>query len=264
LSSFRRIEEGAKRAASANADETLDSLFDGRIQLYQSRKGYRFSLDSVLLAHFARLRARDQAADLGTGNGAIALMLAYLHPGARITGIEIQPAMIERARRNVALNGLEERITIAHGDVRRPATLAARGSFDVVVCNPPYRSALSGRASPDPEKRLARHEFEGALRQFLRAAYELLGGRGKLALVYASFRSVDVLASMRAAGIEPKRLRAVHSSADGEASLLLLEGVKGAKSSLTIEAPLFVYEAQSRYSPEVTRMLKGDSKQFES
>jgi tRNA1Val (adenine37-N6)-methyltransferase len=238
-------------------DETLDTLFERRLRFYQSRSGYRFSLDAVLLAHFVAIKERDHAVDLGTGNGAVALMLAYLHPGCRITGIEIQPAMVERARRNVALNGMAERVSILSGDVRVLATLPEAGSFDAVVCNPPYRSPQSGRVSPHPEKRIARHEFEAALGHFLRAGNVLLTRRGRLALVYPAFRAVDALAAMRDAGVEPRRLRMVHSARRSEASLVMVEGVKGGKSELVVEAPLIIYDAPRQYSAEVAAMLNG-------
>ena len=238
-------------------DETSDALFDGRIKLYQSRSGYRVSLDAVLLAHFAKIKPAANIVDLGAGNGAIVAMLAYRHPSARLTGIEIQAAMLARARRNVILNRLEERVKILGGDVRAIATLAEPGSYDVAICNPPYRSTRSGRVSPNPEKRIARHEFEGALGQFLRAGSFLMAKRGRMALVYPAFRCVDLLAGMRATGNEPKRLRMVHSFGGSAASLVLVEGVKGGKSELEVEAPLIVYEGQRRYTAEVAAMLSG-------
>lgn len=241
-------------------DETLDALFQGGVELYQSRAGYRFSLDAVLLAHFARIKARDRIVDLGAGNGAIALMLAFLYPAARVVGVEIQPAMLERARRSVALNDLEERVIMRRGDVRAPAALGETASFDVAVCNPPYRAPPSGRVSPNPEKRIARHELQGALGHFLKAGKVLLRRKGRLALIYPAFRCVDVLASLRAAGIEPKRLRMVHSSCGSEASLVLVEGVKGGKSEIAVEAPLFVYDEKQRYRAEVAAMLRRKSK----
>jgi tRNA1Val (adenine37-N6)-methyltransferase len=250
------MHDSIKRQKNHGAGETLDALFDGGVELYQSRTGYRFSLDAVLLAHFAGIEARDRIVDLGAGNGAIALMLAFLYPGARVVGIEIQPAMVERARRSVALNRLAERVSMRRGDVRVPADLGAAASFDAAVCNPPYRAPLSGRVSPHPEKRVARHEFEGVLAHFLHAGNVLLRRKGRLALVYPAFRCVDALASMRAAGIEPKRLRMVHSSHDAEASLVLIEGIKGGKSELAVEAPLFIYEQRHRYGAEVAAMLR--------
>jgi tRNA1Val (adenine37-N6)-methyltransferase len=236
-------------------DETIDALFDGRVQLYQSRTGYRVSLDAVLLAHFVIVKHPARIVDLGAGNGALIAMLAHRHPSLRLTGIELQPAMVERARRNMMLNRLQARVQILCGDVRAIAGTAEPGGYDLAICNPPYRSALSGRVSPNPEKRVARHEFAGALGHFLRAGSCLLRKRGRMALVYPAFRCVDLLTAMRAAGIEPKRLRMVHSFRGSAASLVLADGVKGGRSELLIEPPLIIYEAQRRYTAEVARML---------
>jgi tRNA1(Val) A37 N6-methylase TrmN6 len=239
-------------------DETMDTLFDGRIRIYQSRRGYRFSLDAVLLAHFVRIKAREKIVDLGAGNGAITLMLASLYPATQLTGIELQEAMMRRAHRNVAHNGLSERIKIIQGDVRTVEGLTQSESFNVAVCNPPYRSPLSGRVSPNAEKRIARHEFTGSLVHFLRTGNRLLTNRGRLALVYPAYRCTDLLTSMRTAGIEPKRLRFVHSFSACEASLVLAEGVKAGKSGITVEAPLIVYDEERRYSNEIAEMLAGE------
>src|SRR5262245_45820024 len=99
-------------------DETLDVLYEGKVKLFQDRKGYRFSLDPLLLAHFMTCRRGEKIADLGTGNGVIALTLACLDSSLSITGVEIQPSMVDRANRNVRMNGFQKRITIARADVR--------------------------------------------------------------------------------------------------------------------------------------------------
>jgi tRNA1Val (adenine37-N6)-methyltransferase len=238
-------------------DETADTLFDGRIKLYQSRAGYRVSLDAVLLAHFVKIESGAKIVELGAGNGAILLMLAHRYPSARLTGVEIQATMLARARRNVALNGLQERVKLLGGDVRAIAGSAEPGSYDLAICNPPYRSVLSGRISPNPEKRIARHESEGELGHFLRAGKYLLAKRGRMALVYPAFRCVDLLTAMRATGIEPKRLTMVHSFHGSVASLVLVDGVKGGGSEITVAAPLIVYDDQRRYTAEIAAMLSG-------
>jgi tRNA1Val (adenine37-N6)-methyltransferase len=126
-----------------------------------------------------------------------------------------------------------------------------------VVCNPPYRKPTSGRLSPNSEKRIARHEVMGTIDDFVVAGAYLLAAKGRMAMVYPVVRCVDLLAAMRRAGIEPKRLRMVHSSSDAEASLILAEGVKGARAGITTLPPLIVYGADGRYSREVATMLRG-------
>lgn len=239
-------------------DETLDVLFDGKLKLFQSRSGYRFSLDALLLAHFVTCRQGEKIADLGTGNGVIALILAYLHSPLAITGVEIQPGMVDRAGRNVQLNGVEERVKIREADVRNIHEDFSPESFSAVVCNPPYRRATSGRVSPNAEKKIARHEIVAGLADFLRAGAYLLPTKGRIALIYPAPRIVDLLEAMRNAKFEPKRLRMIHSFAHANASLVLVEGVKGGKSGLEVLLPLSVYTKPKQYTTEVQEMLAGE------
>jgi tRNA1(Val) A37 N6-methylase TrmN6 len=241
----------------ARRGETLDTLFDGKLGILQSRAGYRFSLDALLLAHFVTIKPREKIVDLGTGNGVIPLMLATLHRSATVTGVELQPVMIERALRNVELNGLERRVQIVGGDVRAGERIAAAASFEVAVCNPPYRKPDSGRISSNDERQIARHETQGDLGDFLRAGAFLLRAKGRMAIVYSAVRSVDLLSAMREARIEPKRMRTVHSFAGVEASLVLVEGVKGGRSGVEVLAPLTIYLRGKEYTKEVAAMIAG-------
>lgn len=239
------------------ASETLDVLFDGRLQLYQSRSGYRFSVDALLLAAYVSVKPRERVVDLGTGNGIIPLVLARRYPSAAFVGIEIQPAMVERARRNLRLNELEERVHIIAGDVRRPRTLAPPASFDGAVCNPPYRPPGSGRISRDREKQIARHEMIAGLSDFLRAGAFLLRDKGWMALVYPAVRSTDLICALRHVRIEPKRLRAVHSFSGVDATLLLVEGVKGGRPGLKILPSLVLYRDNKKLTDEAAAMVAG-------
>lgn len=240
-------------------EETIDTVFDGRLAIVQGRGGYRFSLDSVLLAHFARPPGGGTIVDLGSGNGSIALMLAFLHPEARVVGLEIQGPMVKRAVRGGELNGLGGRVEWVRGDVRKIERLLPARSFDAAVCNPPYRLAASGRVNPDPEKRVARHEIRGRLKDFLRAGAVLLRHGGKMAVVYPAARATDLLATMRQEGMEPKRLRVVHSSSDGGAALVLAEGIREGRPGIEILPPLIVYAAGGGYTPELKSILAGGS-----
>jgi tRNA1Val (adenine37-N6)-methyltransferase len=240
-----------------NFDETIDALFQGKLKFYQSRRGYRFSLDAVLLAYFATVKPKEKIADLGTGNGVIPLVLAQRVPSLSIVGVEVQGDLADRARRNVEVNGADERIRIIQGDVREITRMAAAESFDAVLCNPPYRKPGSGRTNPSEEKKIARHEILGTLQDFLEAGRYLLRADGRMTLVYPAVRSIDLLAALRAARLEPKRLRVVYSQPDAEASLILVEGVKGGRSGAKIMPPLFIYECGKRYTAEVAAMLHG-------
>jgi tRNA1Val (adenine37-N6)-methyltransferase len=242
-----------------SSDETLDTLFDGKLSVIQSKTGYRFSLDALLLAHFTSVRRKERVVDLGTGNGVVALILAALEPSVEVVGVEIQPEMAERAARSAALNDLTGRVAIVQGDVRAARRLFPAGSFDVAVANPPYRRLASGRINPNGEKRVARHEIEAKLRDFLRAGAYWLRRGGRISVVYPAARMADLIYAMREERLEPKRMRLVHSFERSEATLVLAEGVKGGGSELKILPPLIVYTKERKYTPEMSAVLAGRS-----
>ncbi|MBI2348375.1 MAG: tRNA1(Val) (adenine(37)-N6)-methyltransferase [Deltaproteobacteria bacterium] len=233
----------------------MDTLFHGKLRIIQAKRGYRFSLDAVLLAHFATLRGSDRVVDLGTGNGVIPLILARLHPAVEIVGVELQEEMVRRALRNVNLNRLEERVKILRGDVCSVEEVLPPESVAAVVCNPPYRRPATGRVNPDAEKRIARHEIKARLADFIRAGSYLLRRGGHMALVYPAARMVDLLQTMRQEEIEPKRLRLVHSYEGSAATLALVEGIKGAGTELRILPPLVVYTRDRKYTREMKAVL---------
>lgn len=235
---------------------TGDAFLDGRLQLRQHRDGYRFSIDSILLAAFARLKANDRAVDLGTGCGIVALMAAFLHPDVSVVGVEIQPDLAALARANAADNRLADRVTIIEGDLRR-LTRASVGAAHHVLANPPYHRPGSGRLNPDDEKAAARHEILASLGDYIAAARRLLDPGGRFTAIYPAERIVDLIWGLRQDGLEPKRLRLVHPYPGAAAGHGLVEAVRGAGPGLRIDAPLYVREAGGGpYHPEVAAMLR--------
>ncbi|MEK7229742.1 MAG: methyltransferase [Candidatus Binatota bacterium] len=107
-----RICKGKTKHSGSARQETLDTLFQGRLKVVQRKGGYRFSIDTLLLAHFVKVQGREKIVDLGAGNGVIPLMLAFLYPAVRVVGLEIQEEMVQRALRSVSLNRLRERVEI--------------------------------------------------------------------------------------------------------------------------------------------------------
>ena len=167
------------KSTEPSRDETLDRLFGDKVFVLQSKGAYRFSLDAVLLAHFVKLRRGDRVFDLGSGNGVVALLLASLYPSVRVTGMELQRSMVQRAQRSVAINDLTDRVEIVQGDVRSLERQLSPREYDAVVSNPPYRKLNSGRVNPDPERYIARHEAKASLGDFLRGGARLLRQRGE-------------------------------------------------------------------------------------
>ncbi|MCD4688649.1 MAG: tRNA1(Val) (adenine(37)-N6)-methyltransferase [Desulfuromonadaceae bacterium] len=230
--------------------ETLDDLRLGGLKIIQHQDGYRFSLDPVLLCAFTRVAAGETVVDLGSGSGVIPLLMARRSDSAQIIGVERQSTMVDRSRRSVLLNGLESRITIQEGDLRQIRNLLDAESAQVVVANPPFRKVDSGRLSPHSERAQARHEVAGNLADFVAAAAYLLGSGGRCYLVYLAERLAELLDLLRQAGLEPKRLRCIHSRTGQAARMVLVESRRAGGVGLTIEAPLYVYDGEC-YSAEV-------------
>ncbi len=237
--------------------ETIDSLYSEGIKLIQAKDGYRFSLDPVLLAYFVTLRDGEDVLDLGTGCGVLPLLLARRDPGLRAVGWERQPQMVDRALRGVGLSGMSQRISVVEADLRDHRELVAAESFSLVVTNPPYRAMTSGRIAPGDERAAARHELAGGLNDFLVAASWCLKGGGRFAIVYLAERLSELLVGMTGVGIEPKRLRMVHSRAGKSARMVLVEGRKGGNPGLHVEAPLYIYRQDREirdYTDEVLQI----------
>lgn len=224
--------------------ESLDDLGISGLKVIQSLTGLRYSLDALLLAQWAAPQSTDRILDLGCGNGAIAFLLAHRHPHVRIVGLEVQPALADRAWRGTRFNGLQSRIKIMEGDLRQIRGLLPAASFDMVLSNPPYRELGRGRLSPDPEIRQAKHELTTTLQEAIAAIRYLLAPKGRACLIYHASRLADLLSSLRADQLEPKMLRLVHSYPGAEAELCLIEARRDGRPGLQIFAPLFIYQAR--------------------
>jgi tRNA1Val (adenine37-N6)-methyltransferase len=234
-----------------------ESFLGGRLKVLQSRDGYRFSIDALVLAHHAVPHANDQrAADLGCGCGIIPLVLALRHPHVQIFGVEIQPRLVDLAARNVRLNGFEARVTILEADLQSLSPQALGGAVDMLVSNPPYRRSASGRVNPHAERAIARHEIAMTLTGLIAAARRLLRTGGRLWLIYPAERLAELMAGLHRGGLEPKYLRMIHSFAGGEAQRVLVQAGKAARVGLTVAPPLFIYREPDQYTAEVESMLR--------
>ena len=216
--------------------ETIDEFMDGRLRIIQSKKGYRFSIDAILLSQFVTMKPHDVVVDLGTGCGIIPLILLLTRPTGHAYGLEIQAELVDQARRNAALNGFNDRLDVIQGDLKCPPLKPS--SVDVVICNPPFRAKNSGRINPDTQKAIARHEIMASLNDILDAARMLLRDKGRLALIYPAMRLADILVRMRGYGMEPKRLRIIYPGLTAEAKLILIEATLAGMAGLKILPPL--------------------------
>jgi tRNA1Val (adenine37-N6)-methyltransferase len=235
--------------------ETVDTILGGALTIVQPANGYRFAIDSMLLARFADVRPRDRVLELGAGCGVISVAIAARHHPRVIVALEIQPDLVELIARNATLNRCD-RLTALQGDLRRRTIPSLEsGSFDAVVANPPYRAVAAGRVSPNPARRAARDESTAALDAFVRAASRYCKDGGRASFVFTAARAIELIATLRKHHLEPKRLRFVHPYADRPATTLLIEARKRGGIEALIEPPLILYDAPSVYTTEARNLL---------
>jgi len=235
-------------------DETLDTMFQGKLKVIQKKNGYRFSLDAVILGRLAQVSSEDRVIDLGTGCGIIPLILAATTQAKEIVGVEIQEELSEVARRNVTLNGLQHTVTIIKEDLKNLPSRYPASSFDVIVTNPPFRKRATGRINPQEQKSIARHEIAISLQEMLRVAYFLLKTQGKFFLIYPAFRLVELFYEMKACDLEPKTLQCVHSRVNTPAKMVLVEGIRGGGVELQVKEPLIIYDTKGKYTEALQKV----------
>lgn len=239
-------------------DERLDYLLAEDLRIIQSPSVFSFSLDAVLLARFAYMPIRrGKIVDLCAGNGAIPLFLSA-RTSADITAVELQEQLADMARRSIAYNQLDQQITLLCDDVIGIASKIGFDQYDVVTCNPPYFKAYENSEQNQKEPlTIARHEVKLTLDQAVRSASELLKQGGKAAFVHRPGRLLDIITSMRANRLEPKRIQFVYPKEGKEANTLLIEATKDGKPDLKILPPLYVYRQDGTYTEEVRKLLYG-------
>ena len=212
---------------------------------------FKLGTDAVLLAHFANTTRTTWAVDLGSGTGVVAILLALRTPGLTIDCIDILPEATALTAENAALNGVAERISIHHADIRQIRDALPAGAYDLVVSNPPYFPAGSGFRAEKDGIADAREESLCNLDNICHAAGYLLRWGGRFALIHRPERLVEIIASMHKHGIEPKRLRMVAPTAERAPSLVLIEGRRGGNPGLDILAPLILQDETGTDSPEI-------------
>ena len=232
--------------------EHWEALCPGGYRFVYDDALFRPGTDTFLLSSLPRLKAGLRICDLGCGTGLLGLLLMQRQRGGMtVTGVDIQPAAVELARKCAAENDLADRLQFVEADLKDIRRHFPTGSFDLVVCNPPYYPPNSGYMAEDDAIRTARSEGSCTLEDICRAAAYLLRWGGSFCLVHKPERLTDVLDAMRRHGCEPKRLRLVCARPEQAPSLLLVESRRGGKPGLSSEAPLILQNSDGSPTAEL-------------
>ncbi len=189
------------------ADELTSDALTASFRLLQRRRGHRFSVDDLATAWEAARAApaAESFVDLGCGVGSVLLMTAWRLPTARGFGIEAQDVSIELARRNVDANGVGDRVTLLHGDLREVTRDWPHGRSALVTGTPPYLPLGTASASPDPQRAAARIELRGGVEDYLAAAARVVEPEGVVVVCSDGRAPERVVRGAADAGLVPVR-----------------------------------------------------------
>ena len=232
----------------------MREYFSGGITMTVTDGCFRLSTDSMVLADFCRLPRGAAVCDLGSGCGALGLLLLRDHPDMRVTGLEILPDAAAQARKNIDANHLSEHFSVITGDLRGHRTLLPASAFDAVVSNPPYFPAASGAISPDGARAIARSEVCCTIDDLCACAAYALRFGGEFFLVHKPERLTDLLVTLRENRLEPKRLQFVRHHPEAGASLVLVEARSGARPGLTLQNDLILYTSSGEKTADYKRL----------
>lgn len=246
-----------------NENERLDDLQIKGLKIIQNPEKFCFGVDAVLLSDFAKTKPGAKVLDLGTGTGIVPILMAAKTEAEQLVGLEIQPESAEMASRSVALNQLNNRVSIIEGDVKEAKKLFPAASFHIVTSNPPYMTDHHGLKNENEPKAIARHEIKCSFDDVVSAASYALSPGGKMYLIHRPFRLPEIFTTMKKYGLEPKRMRLVYPYVDKEPNMVLIEAAKGGKPRMTVEKPLIIYESPGKYTKEIFEIYGYDNKDVE-
>jgi len=242
---------------------TEDALMGGRVRLIQPKVGYRAGMDAALLAAAIDAGPGERALEAGCGAGAALFQAAARCPEARFVGVEREAQALELAGRNVALNGMGERVTARAGDIGHG--FAALGflapgepPFDVAFANPPFYDDPGAMRAPHPGKQAA-WMAETGLDSWTRFLVKAVREGGRVIMIHRAERLLDVLAlfSGQAGSFQ---VRPVHPHADRAAKRVLVRAVKAGKAPLVILPPLVLHDRSgAKHTPEAEAILRGEA-----
>ena len=231
-----------------------DVLGYDKLKIFQDSNFFSFSLDSIVLANYSKIRLKDKKIlDLCTGNGVVPLILSRRTKN-RIVGVEIQEKLVLLAIESVKYNNLSEQIDIVHADLKNYCNSNCE-NFDLVLCNPPYFKVHDKNFFNDSyEKMVARHEILITLSEICKYAFKVLKNNGNFCLVHRTDRLLEVIDEFKKNGIEPKRIKFIYDRIDKEASLFLIQGQKGGKLGLKVDKPLILYDLDGNMTDEYRKL----------
>ena len=220
--------------------EIIESLGEYQLKVIQNKHSYCFSVDSILLAQFIKIKKRETIIDLGTGCGIIPFLIYHPEKKNLIYGVEIQEKLASLAKKSISLNNLDKEIFIIQEDINNLREKFSGEYFDVITVNPPYIPGGRGKSSSNNEQLIARHEININLDNILKISSYLLKQRGRFYLIHRADFFIPVIMALKKHSFEPKVLQFIYTKKDREAKRFLCEARKEGGTELKVLTPIFL------------------------
>ena len=237
-----------------DGEKIEDLQFEG-LAIIQSSSEYRFTSDAVLLANFVKVKKGSIIADLGTGSGIIALLIAAKQLPEKIFAVEIQPQLADMAKRSVSLNKLNDKIEVICMPMQEFSK--TMHSFDVVVCNPPYRKIGSGEKQAKKNISICRHEIAVTLEEMISSAAALLKDKGDFYLIHQSERLAEIFVQLAKHQLQPKILVPIYAREGDVPYGVLIKATKGANHGLLWEKGIIMFDKNGNFTKTIERIYNG-------
>jgi len=246
---------------------TDDTFLGGRLGILQPTEGYRAGLDAVILAAACGVRSGSGARvlDAGAGVGVAGLCIACRVTDARVTLVEREPALVEIARRNIARNGLEERVRVVVMDIADGGATIHRlreadaglgaGAFSHVIANPPYFTEGGGTRPPSHLKAAAHQMADGALDQWCRFLATAADADGLVTVIHRA-EALAALLDGLGRRFGDLRVLPLHPRVGAKAHRVLVRGRKGSRAPLSLLEGLVLHGDGNAFVPAMDDVLR--------
>ena len=240
-------------------NERIDYMLGEQLKIIQDGQSFAFSLDTLLLAYWAKeaIKNRSKVVELCSGTAAASLYMAAFNK-AHYDDVELQEDIVYKARRSVELNDMQDRITVHQGNVKDAGSFLRKDSYDVVVVNPPYFKAPAGhKLNPDRSKAIARHELEINLEEIIAVSAGLLKMKGKMFMVHRPERLGEIINYGFKHDLAVKTVQPFVSRRGQDANLVIVEAVRSGKGDgLVLRDAIEVHEADGSNTPAIKEILE--------
>lgn len=228
------------------------------LKIYQDDDFFAFSLDSIILANYAKIRLRDKKiVDFCSGNAVIPLVLSRRFD-KKIEGIEIQKDVYKLGKKSIDYNNLSDKIQFYNDDIKNFCSKKNNQSkYDFVLCNPPYfRNDIKSLKNSNYNKMVARHEILINLGEICDCAKKILKDGGVFCLVHRAERLIEIISKLKDNNLEPKSIKLIYENKNICSSTVLIHAQKNGKKGVKIESPLIMFENDGTRTFEYEQLLK--------